>query len=66
VIEAVALAKKIGITTVGFLGCNGGKLAGLVDYPLVIPSNDVQRIQECHITIGHIIIGEMEKIMGSH
>jgi len=56
VINAVSKAREMGITTVGFLGRNGGKLAGMVDYQLLIPSDDVQRIQECHITIGHIII----------
>jgi D-sedoheptulose 7-phosphate isomerase len=60
VINAVNAAKKLGITTVGFLGASGGKLAGLVDYPLIVPSNDVQHIQESHITIGHIIIGIAE------
>ncbi|OGC92009.1 MAG: phosphoheptose isomerase [candidate division Zixibacteria bacterium RBG_16_53_22] len=56
VVNAVELARKTGIVTVGLLGCGGGRLSGLVDYPLVVPSDDVQRIQECHITIGHIII----------
>lgn len=60
VINAVNAAKKLGITTVGFLGASGGKLAGIVDYPLIIPSNDVQHIQESHIAIGHIIIGIAE------
>jgi D-sedoheptulose 7-phosphate isomerase len=61
VIEAVLEAKKIGIVTVGFLGGDGGRLATLVDFPLVVPSDDTQRIQEGHITIGHIIIGMAEK-----
>jgi len=61
VIIAVEQARKMGIATIGFLGCGGGKLAGLVDYPLIIPSNDPQRVQECHITIGHIIIEVAER-----
>jgi D-sedoheptulose 7-phosphate isomerase len=61
VIIAVEQARKMGITTVGFLGCGGGKLAGLVEYPLIIPSNDPQRVQECHIVIGHIIIELAER-----
>ena len=64
VINAVKTAKKIGIISVGFLGCDGGRLAGLVDIPLMIPSNDTQRIQEGHITMGHIIIENMEQILG--
>jgi D-sedoheptulose 7-phosphate isomerase len=61
VVNAVKAAKEIGIATVGFLGGDGGQLAGLVDYPLLVPSRDTQRIQEGHITIGHIIIEQAEK-----
>jgi D-sedoheptulose 7-phosphate isomerase len=60
IVNAVCAAKDKGLVTVGFLGCDGGKLAGLVDHPLVIPSDDVQRIQESHIAIGHIIISIVE------
>ena len=61
IINAVFTANEKGLTTVGFLGCNGGKLAAMVNHPLVIPSVDVQRIQECHIAVGHIIISLAEK-----
>lgn len=61
VINAVATAKKLGIATVGFLGIGGGSLALMVDHPLIIPSDDTQRVQEGHITIGHIIIEQMER-----
>ena len=64
VIRATKAAKRIGLVTVGFLGCGGGKLAGLVDYALVIPSDDTQRVQEGHIAMGHIIIASMEQILG--
>ena len=40
---------------IGFLGGNGGKLKTIVDLPIVIPSSNVQRIQEGHITVAHII-----------
>ena len=64
VIRAAKAAKRIGLVTVGFLGCGGGKLAGLVDHALIVPSDDTQRIQEGHITMGHIIIANMEQILG--
>ena len=60
IINAVESAKKSGIATIGFLGNDGGKLGSIVDLPLVIPSSDTQRIQEAHITIGHIIIQSVE------
>ncbi|MCD6162246.1 MAG: SIS domain-containing protein [candidate division Zixibacteria bacterium] len=61
VIEAVKTARKMKIHTIGFLGGNGGQLSALADKPIIIPSDCVQRIQESHITIGHIIIGIIEK-----
>jgi D-sedoheptulose 7-phosphate isomerase len=60
IIKAVQEARDRGILAVGFLGGDGGKLAGLVDKSIIVPSNDVQRIQESHITIGHIIISLIE------
>ena len=61
VVRGIEEAKKIGATTVGFLGKSGGLLATLVDLPLVIPSHNTQRIQEAHITVGHILCTLIEK-----
>lgn len=61
VIKAVEMAKLKNIKTVGFLGGSGGKLKSLVNVPIVIPSNNVQRIQEAHITIAHIICELVEE-----
>jgi D-sedoheptulose 7-phosphate isomerase len=67
VIKAVEAAKKMDIVTIGLLGNDGGKLASIVDLPVTIPSNDTQRIQEAHITIGHIIISGVEtQYMGNN
>jgi D-sedoheptulose 7-phosphate isomerase len=55
VIKAVEMAHKKGMKVIGFLGGNGGKLKDLADRPIVVPSSNVQRIQEGHITIAHII-----------
>src|ERR1700692_2038664 len=46
-----------GAYLVAFTGEMGGQLAGKVDLLLNVPSQDAQRIQECHITIGHIACG---------
>jgi D-sedoheptulose 7-phosphate isomerase len=61
VIKAVRIAKTKKIHTIGFLGGDGGKLASLVDISIIIPSADVRRIQESHITVGHIIIDLIEQ-----
>ncbi|MBM4229339.1 MAG: D-sedoheptulose 7-phosphate isomerase [Gammaproteobacteria bacterium] len=57
---AVEQAKKQGLTTVALTGRGGGKLAPLCDC-LCVPSRETARIQECHITIGHIVCGLVEK-----
>ena len=45
----------MGIRTVGLLGGDGGRVAALVDLPLVVPNTDTPRIQEVHIEVGHIL-----------
>ena len=62
IIKSVDAAKKIGIKTFILTGQLGGKLKDLVDC-VHIPSNDTARIQECHILVGHIICGFVEKEM---
>ena len=66
VLKAVEKAKEKGMKVVGFLGGTGGKLKSMVDVAIVIPSNNVQRIQEGHITAGHIIfeLTELELYSG--
>ncbi len=55
IIKAVEKAKGKDIKVIGLLGGTGGKLKSQVDIPIVIPSSNVQRIQEGHITCAHII-----------
>src|SRR5215510_11623703 len=55
VVEAVKQARAMEIGTIGLLGAGGGKVAALVDLPLVVPHNETPRIQEVHIAASHII-----------
>jgi D-sedoheptulose 7-phosphate isomerase len=64
VIRAVQEAKAIGMTVIGFLGRDGGKLKAMVDVPIVVPSNVTARIQESHILIGHTLCGLIEAELG--
>lgn len=59
VLAAVEKAAALGISSFCLTGCSGGKLAGISEC-LRMPSEDTARIQECHITIGHIICGLVE------
>ena len=62
IVKAVEKAHQKKMFVIGLLGGTGGKLKGLVDLPIVIPSVNIQRIQEGHITVAHIIceLVEME------
>ena len=56
ILKAAEKAKEKKIVTIGFLGKNnGGKLKNECDISVVIPSENTQRIQEGHITVGHIL-----------
>jgi D-sedoheptulose 7-phosphate isomerase len=48
-------AKKMGLKTIALTGQDGGELGKLADISLLVPSSVTARIQEAHITIGHII-----------
>lgn len=55
VLRAVAAARELGIKTIALAGRDGGKVASAVDLALVVEARSTQRIQETHITIGHIL-----------
>ncbi|NOX17548.1 MAG: SIS domain-containing protein [Chlorobi bacterium] len=63
VIKAVDKAHEKGMTVIGLIGGSGGKLKALVDIAIVVPSVSTQRIQEGHITIGHIFCEAVEREM---
>jgi D-sedoheptulose 7-phosphate isomerase len=55
VILGVREAARIGARTIALTGGDGGLLAPLCDHKVIVPSSDTQRIQECHIMIGHVV-----------
>lgn len=61
ILSAVQIARNRGAITIGFTGKDGGLLKNAVDICLKIPSDNTPRIQECHITVGHIICSLVEK-----
>jgi len=63
VINAFESAKAKGVTTVAMVGRDGGTMAKMADFAIIVPSNDTPRIQESHILIGHIICDVIEKEM---
>jgi D-sedoheptulose 7-phosphate isomerase len=60
VLKALTKAKELGIVTVGFLGGNGGPALPLCDFSFIAPTTVTGRIQELHITAGHIVMELVE------
>jgi D-sedoheptulose 7-phosphate isomerase len=61
ILRGIEAGRARGAYLVAFTGETGGKLAGKVDLLLNVPSRDSQRIQECHITLGHIACALIEQ-----
>lgn len=55
VLNAIKLARDNKAVTVGLTGFDGGELKDLVDYCLIIPCNNMQQIEDCHLIITHLI-----------
>ena len=62
VVRGAEAGRARGAFLVAFTGETGGQLASKVDLLLNVPSNDAQRIQESHITIGHIACSLIEQL----
>jgi len=63
VLKAVKVAKEMGLKTVGLSGRDGGELSKLVDIALVVDSPSAARIQEVHITIGHVLCEMVDRML---
>jgi len=61
--NAMKMARAKGLTTIAFGGRGGGAMKALADVAIIVPSDDTARIQEGHITIGHIIFAMVENEM---
>ena len=58
--RALLSARKLGVTTVGFLGAGGGIMMENCDLVFMVPGNETGRIQESHITAGHALMEYVE------
>lgn len=65
VIEGVLCARRIGLFTIALTGASGGRLRGLVDALIAVPSDETPRIQECHILIGHALCDAVEQAVAN-
>ena len=63
IIKAIETAKNQKMKTISLLGNSGGKVKGMADLELIVPSENTARIQEIHIMIMHIVCDLFEKKM---
>ena len=61
ILEAAKMAHSKGVTVIGLTGAMSSKLKDMADLIIMVPSNNTARIQEAHITIGHIICHLIEE-----
>ncbi len=65
IVRAARCARELGLFTIALTGSGGGALAEVAELCLKVPSENSQRIQEAHITIGHIVLDLLEKKLAS-
>jgi D-sedoheptulose 7-phosphate isomerase len=63
IINVLKYAKKKKISSLSFLGGNGGLAKKLSDLNVIVPSFSTARIQEIHIFLGHFIFEQVEKLL---
>lgn len=61
VLKGAAAARECGLTTIAWTGASGGKLAELADISFLVPSTVTARIQESHMTLGHVLCELVEE-----
>ena len=66
ILKAIEMGRIRGAFLVALTGETGGALTGKVDLLLDVPSRDPQRIQEAHITIGHIVCSLIEHLVAAN
>lgn len=65
VVNAIRLANSIPAKTIGFTGFDSGKLGGMVDVDLHVPSHLIEHVEDIHLVLEHLICKELrEKAMG--
>jgi D-sedoheptulose 7-phosphate isomerase len=64
IVRALNRAKNKGAVVAGFSGRDGGRMIGLANPLLNVPSQQTARVQEMHILIGHMLCGALEQELG--
>ena len=60
VLKALEFARRAGATTIGLGGFGGGKMKSLLDCPIIVPSNNMQQVEDSHVIITHMIFLDLK------
>ena len=60
VLRALELARRAGATTIGLAGCGGGRMKALLDCPIVVPSHNMQQVEDAHLVLAHMIFLDLK------
>jgi D-sedoheptulose 7-phosphate isomerase len=66
VLRALELARRKGAITIGLAGCGGGKMTALLDCSLLVPCHNMQRVEDAHLILAHMIFLDLKKKIESH
>jgi len=66
VLRALELARRKGATTVGLVGFGGGKMKALLDCAIVVPSHNMQKVEDAHLVLAHMIFLDLKQCIESH
>jgi D-sedoheptulose 7-phosphate isomerase len=64
VLAGLAAARTRGCVAAGLAGRDGGRMVGLAEPLLIVPADSTARIQELHITLGHMLCAALEAELG--
>jgi D-sedoheptulose 7-phosphate isomerase len=61
VLKALEFARSSGATTIGLGGFGGGKMKALLDCPIIVPSYNMQQVEDAHLIIAHMIFLDLKR-----
>jgi D-sedoheptulose 7-phosphate isomerase len=63
ILKAVQVGRELGAVTIGLAGQTGGKLKSMVDYCVLVPSDQIGRQEDCHLIVNHVIANTLQKLI---
>ncbi len=61
VLRALEIARRAGASTVGLTGCGGGKMKSLLDCAVLVPSDNMQQVEDAHLVLAHLVFLDLKK-----